>query len=207
MKMSEYGHVPSKKKKVYCMCKPISDIRYKSAQDLLAMGGQIDKVPVDLKMLLNKLKISCLARDFSSLENARKNADGTSDENPILGALATNGDRAVIFYRQEDQKDGHRYRFTIAHELAHACLAHYSVDKSTVHLTYRHERADSKQEIDANIFAGELLIPEDTLTRVISDLIFPSVQALADIFAVSKAVMLARLEYLKICENISGYNC
>lgn len=207
MKKCENGQNPSKEKKVYCMCKPISDIRYKTAQDLLEMGGQVDKVPVDLKALLTKLKISCLARDFSPLDAARKNADGSSEENPILGALATNGDRAVIFYRQEDQKDSHRYRFTIAHELAHACLAHYSVDKSTVHLTYRLEKSDSEQEVDANIFAGELLIPENTLTRVISELIFPSVQALADIFAVSKTVMLARLEYLKICENISGYNC
>lgn len=207
MEIFKSGNAPLTEKKVHCMCKPISDIRNKSAQDLLQMSGQIDKVPIDLKALLSKLKISCLARDFTSLEIARRKADDTSEVNPILGALVTNGDHAVIFYRQEDQKDGHRYRFTIAHELAHACLAHYPIEQKTVHITYRHEKTDSSKEIDANIFAGELLVPEKMLRKVISDLIFPSVQALADVFAVSKTVMFARLEYLKISENISGYNC
>lgn len=207
METSENEGFMSKQKKVYCMCKPISDIRYKSAQELLALGNQVDKVPVDLKKLLMKLKISCLSHDFSALDAARKAVIGPSYENSILGALVTNGDRAVIFYREGDQIDGHRYRFTIAHELAHACLAHYPIGESSVHLSFRTDKADSQEEIDANIFAGELLIPEDALKRVINELIFPSVQTLSNIFAVSQNVMLARLEHLKICNNISGYNC
>ena len=124
-----------------------------------------------------------------------------------MGALVTNGNNAVILYREQDQIDGHRSRFTIAHELGHCCLAHYQVNEATVHLSFRHERTtDNIQEVAANIFAGELLVPKTTLESVIDELILPSVQTLADIFAVSTSVMLERLKYLKITTNIIGYN-
>ena len=201
-------YIHHREKKVFCMCKPISAIRGKTAQELLELCGQQDSVPVDLKALLKKLNISCLAYDFSDLEAARGNFEDSPDDNPILGALATNGDKAVIFYRKKDQKESHRYRFTIAHELAHACLEHYSIGKSTVHLAFRHEKNhDDRQEIDANIFAGQLLIPKNSLERILGELIFPSLQALAEIFAVSTNVMRARLDCLKVTVNISGYNC
>ena len=202
------SHISSKKEKVYCMCKPISAIRGKNAEELLELCGQQNRIPVDLKSLLKKLKISCVSYDFSKLESAREDVDNSSDENPILGALAINGDNAVIFYRKEDKKEGHRYRFTIAHELAHVCLEHYPIENNTVHLAFRHEHnMNDIQEIDANIFAGELLIPKQSLEEIIENLFFPSLQALAEIFAVSINVMRARLDYLKMTVNISGYNC
>lgn len=192
--------------KVTDMCKPVSAIRNKTAQELLELSGQLNKVPVDLKALLKKLNISCIPFDFSELEAAKY---GTTEKHAdhILGALVTNGNKAVILYREQDQIDGHRSRFTIAHELGHCCLAHYQIGESTVHLSFRQEgTTNNTQEVAANIFAGELLIPRAPLENVIDQLILPSVQTLADIFAVSTNVMNERLRYLKITTNIIGYN-
>ena len=63
------------------------------------------------------------------------------------------------------------------------------------------------KELAANVFAGQLLIPKESLLSVISELLIPSVRTLADIFDVSSAVMLERLKFLKISTKIVGYNC
>ena len=200
-----YGY---RKSQVYCMCKPISNIRKKTAQELLELCKQTNRVPVDLKSILKQLNISCLPYDFTELDNAFRNSDSSCVDNPILGALVTNGDKAVILYRDKDLEDGHRYRFTIAHELAHACLEHYSISHKSVHLAFRHEKSENiRQEHEANVFAGELLIPQESLDHVLKQMFLPSVDYLADIFAVSKTVMHARLKQLNISKNIIGYNC
>lgn len=205
----EYSeHYPGyRKSQVYCMCKPVTNIRGKTAQELLQMCKQTDSVPVDLKSMLQQLNISCMSYDFSKLDAAFRKANNDCLDNPILGAFVTNGDKAVILYRDKDLEDGHRYRFTIAHELAHACLEHYSISHKSAHLAFRREQSDNKHEHEANIFAGELLIPQQSLDRVLKLMFLPSVDYLADIFAVSKRVMYARLTQLNITKNIIGYNC
>lgn len=191
--------------KVNSMCKPISAIRGMSAQDILKLCRQEDKIPVDLKAVLKKLGISSMAFDFSKIEEL---LDQCSNGNHILGALATKGDKAAIFYSADDKKDSHRYRFTIAHELGHCCLKHFPVDGSTTHLVFRKDgETKNEKEIAANIFAGQLLIPENSLKDIIDELIMPSVRTLAEIFDVSENVMLERLRFLHIKTKIVGYNC
>lgn len=56
--------------------------------------------------------------------------------------------------------------------------------------------SDNENEIEANVFAGELLIPKKQLNRVYKQLIVPSLVGLADIFEVSINVMRERLLYL-----------
>ena len=51
-------------------------------------------------------------------------------------------------------------------------------------------------EIEANIFAGELLIPKPLLLKKYKEFIIPSLKALSIIFGVSTNVMAARLDYL-----------
>lgn len=57
---------------------------------------------------------------------------------------------------------------------------------------------DNEQiEEQANIFAGELLIPEESLNKYYNRMIVPSLSTLAEIFRVSTSVMVARLDYLR----------
>lgn len=176
------------------MCKTIADIQGKEAKDLLEMSGQEGCYPVDIEKILKTLSISCEPLNFRSI----------GDESGLtLGALVTNGDKAAIFYRVQDAKDSHRCRFTIAHELAHACL---STGKYSVH--YRKEGdPEDKEERAANVFAGELLVPKDVLHSAIKKLLKPTVKSLSNIFDVSESVIKARLKFLDIEDEILGYNC
>ena len=209
MDMSEMQyriHCQEKRKlRSVCMCQPLSKIRYMSSLELLEYCGQKDAIPLDLGTMLNKLGVSCLAFDFTEIENEVSAKTGNKIES-ILGALVVNQNNAAIFYRHNDKPESHRHRFTIAHEIAHCCLGHFDISAETsVHLRQEGDPSDDNEKA-ANIFAGELLIPEHSLRRVIKELILPSVITLANVFAVSENVMRARLEHLRICDNIFGYN-
>lgn len=194
-----------KEKQVTIMCIATRKIRGMTAQQLLEFSGQGQVAPTNLRIILEKAGISALPKDFSQLEQTFGRIEGKDDVH-ILGALVTNDQNAAIFYNKNDAKDGHRYRFTIAHELAHCCLAHYGYGDRRMHIEFRRDDSGSKEEIMANIFAGELLIPRNVLDKVLNELILPSVYTLSEIFAVSENVMLARLKYLKISRSIVGYN-
>ena len=60
-------------------------------------------------------------------------------------------------------------------------------------------QAKEPREIQANIFAGEILIPKYTLDLVYNKFIStPPISVLARIFEVSISVMKARLDYLEL---------
>lgn len=176
----------------------ISNLYGLSANDLLSITNQIDKYPVDLKLILNHFNISALPLDLDALKS---NLSDDYKEIEILGALVSKDSGSAIFYNK-NFKEGHRYRFTIAHELAHACL-----NGPSNHIEFRIKGIpDNKNEITANTFAGELLIPENTLKAVLSKLILPTVKNLSEIFEVSENVVRARLDYLNIESRVFGFN-
>ena len=194
-----------KERKVSSMCKAISQLRNMSAEMLLEHCGQTNSIPVDLKVILRKYGISAIPTDFSEVENNIRQKFNSNVH--VLGTIATKEDQAAIFYNKKYQCDSHRSRFTIAHELGHCCLNNIPLEDGKRHIDCRIDGiAQSEDEIAANIFAGELLIPELSLYQTIEKLLMPSVHILAGIFDVSDNVMLKRLEYLKVKKNIAGYN-
>lgn len=189
------------------MCTAINALKNKTADELLEYCGLAQTVPINLDVILKKVGISALPRDFSDIEPFLQTEESCSKDIQVLGAIVTSGENAAIFYNKDDRADGHRCRFTIAHELAHCCLSHRCLDESAAHIDFRVKGATlTEEEIAANIFAGELLIPQNLLNKIIDELLLPSVHILADIFDVSDNVMLARLKHLNISKNISGYN-
>ena len=182
------------------MCKQTERLVGKTPKDLLTMTEQNDSYPIDLKKILEKAEISALPMDFKPLEEKLLESGQMEAGNSILGAFVSRGDKAAIFYLKEPEMGVHRYRFTIAHELAHACLT-----GEDNHIEFRFDSdptATSESEIVANVFAGELLIPEPQLEIVIKKLIIPTIGTLADIFEVSYNVMEARLRYLGKYDSI-----
>lgn len=171
------------------MCKILENIKDKTAKELLEKYGVSPEPPVNLTKLLENAGISAKGIDFTEVENAAGYERGT-----ILGAAISNGENLTVFYRKEDSEN--RKRFTIAHELAHCCLHSDNLKKNHIELR-NSENKDSYREWAANIFAGELLIPEESLEKVYNDLLIPSLLTLAKIFGVSTNVMAARLDYLK----------
>lgn len=92
---------------------------------------------------------------------------------------AYDGDLSGMLYQDEKQKviginalhPNNRQRFTIAHEIGHYILH----DKKEVHIDgqmkiyFRGPTGEQKEENEANIFAGELLMPYNFILQDVKD--------------------------------------
>jgi len=131
----------------------------------------------------------------------------------VSGLLVIEGDRGTIGYNEEHPYV--RQRFSIAHELAHWVLHRNDPDSpdlfidSTryVSVYLRDEQSstgEKKREVQANMFAAALLMPERLLRREISGPDFDSLDEeemcaeLATRFQVSHQAMSLRLATLGI---------
>lgn len=173
----------------FIMCEILKKIQGKSAIELLEAYGVENEVPVRIDDLLSLIGISVISADFANIEE-----EIGYDRGEILGATLIEGEEVAMFYR--DESTNNRKRFTLAHELAHCCI-HTSQLKET-NIQLRQGSVQDREEIDANIFAGELLIPKKILLKYYNKLIVPSLKALAEIFEVSTSVMAARLDWLDL---------
>lgn len=175
--------------KVVKMCEILKKIQFKTASNLLKEYSIKNEPPVNISLLLENIGISLIAKDFSEIERI-----SGCEKDSILGAAISNNDNLAIFYRADDTY--HRKVFTIAHELGHCCI--HADNLKIEHIEYRTINVMDKHEIEANIFAGELLIPYSILKSVYDDFIIPSLKSLSKIFDVSTNVMAARLDYLNL---------
>lgn len=174
-------------KKVFEMLNTISP------KDLLYKYNLDNSFPVDIRALLDKLDIKVIPYDFSNLEKSTYKSE-VLEKGSILGAVVSTDEKIGIFYNKYDSET--RIRFTLAHELAHCCL---HPDDVREHIEFRSDdKNPDKKEKEANIFAGELLIPEEPLRYAVENLINLNIDILTQIFAVSSNVMNARLEHLNI---------
>lgn len=92
-----------------------------------------------------------------------------------------------------------RKRFSIAHELGHYLSGHESYDAGGTHVDTRPSYLDPqhRQEVEANEFAAELLMPSDWLKRDVAELGADGV-ALAKRYGVSEQAMWIQLLDLKL---------
>jgi Zn-dependent peptidase ImmA (M78 family) len=108
------------------------------------------------------------------------------------------GTNRVIVVNLSDSAS--RRRFTIAHELAHFILHRKEEDPLYAH---RDAGQNSRIEQEANIFASNILMPEDLVLDAIehseySDLNIISPEYIAQAFAVSRSAAEVRLKQLGI---------
>jgi len=174
----------------------LNSIGRKGGQALLETFGFNKHFPVDIEGLIKRLGIKVIPFDFSELEQSEEYAADFYKKGNILGAAAANESVIGIFYKKDEHIN--RIRFTLAHELAHCCL-HMTPSNYNTYVDFRTEvKATKGPEYEANVFAGEILMPEDTLRYVHTNLVRPYLGSLAKIFGVSETVMKARLEYLNL---------
>lgn len=160
----------------------------KTPEELLSKID-ITKPPIDIKKLVEVLSISVKKKDFSDIEN-----QAHAEEDTILGAAISRENSLTIFYSAKATYN--RMRFTVAHEIAHCCLHSDNLEMQHVELRTAFGSMPSEHEKEADIFAGELLIPKKLLDIEYKKFIVPSLKTLADLFQVSVNVMAARLDYL-----------
>lgn len=172
------------------MCDLLSRLKNNTAEQLLEKYNIPLTPPIDILLLLEKIGIALIRNDFIEIENS-----GNIEHGTISGAAISKDETLAIFYRDSDTYN--RQRFTIAHELAHCCI--HADDLEINHIELRDNfNSNNPKEIEANIFAGKLLIPLSALKDVYNQLVVPPLSTLAEIFEVSTNVMAARLDYLNM---------
>lgn len=189
--MMECDDVSDSKDKI--MCKKLRELDGLNANAILS-SCEVTSYPVDIKAILKKLGIKYGAMDFTDIEEQIPNV--IKNRGNILGAVTIVDDDVNIFYSKGSTEN--RMRFTLAHELAHCCLNAPEL-RNKGHIEFRHDgRTSSPNEVAANIFAGQILIPKNPLLRLYTELIAPISDVMAQEFQVSTAVMEARLKYLNL---------
>ncbi len=164
----------------------------RSARQLLSDHADLEQAPVDVEALVHRLGI-------------RLREVHLDDETSGM-LLVKGGGAAVIAVNQEHHP--HRKRFTIAHELGHWSMhiaegtERHFVDHLVVKRRDRRaSEGTAREEVEANAFAAELLMPERLIrkafpgTGVVSawDLDEGRLRRLARRFRVSDQAMSIRL--------------
>ncbi|TSC76473.1 MAG: hypothetical protein G01um101431_606 [Parcubacteria group bacterium Gr01-1014_31] len=153
----------------------------KVARRLLANAG-VTRPPIRIRDIVEYLKktsdLSICPWDFG------KDTDGMQ---------LTQGENITIGYNQNQHR--HRQRFTVAHEIGHFMMGHTTGD-SPFDLT-----SQKPEEIEANQFAAELLMPLGLLKGEIRDGL-KNVKSLADVFDVSDEAMWWRIRGCNLLKEL-----
>ena len=184
------------------MCKKIRELNGKTPAELLTISNQTGAFPIDVAEICYKMGIHLVPFDFSVLKNGTGYSfiSDSDSQKEILGAIIANGDDLAILYKSDDLVNDRR--FTIAHEIAHSCL-HMKPDNQ-FHIEFLTDSQDEQKkgkEQQADRFARRLLVPADSLWKVIGDSVRVSpktVSTLSTLFMVSEEVMWTRLQELEI---------
>lgn len=159
-----------------------------SKADEVRERHKLTTVPIDPLMIARRENISV---------NNAKFAEGN-----VVGMIVKRGDDVSMLINSADPP--FRKRFTIAHELGHHFL-HMDGDGEYIDRDanlFRRQRDDDgpstrpdrRREIQANMFAASLLMPEREVRRYWDER--PSIDELARIFKVSPEAMGHRLDAL-----------
>src|SRR5260370_31201674 len=145
--------------------------------------------PIDIEAIIEALGIAIRTQEL---------------EDAVSGMLVIKDGRTTIGVNENHHPN--RQRFTLAHELGHFLLhrnvSNIFIDASTIFFRDGTSSDGSKtQEIDANAFAAELLMPEKQVTEAISSQPLDafdegSVRRLAAQFGVSAQALTIRLTRL-----------
>ena len=148
-----------------------------NAQEVLSKYWD-KKLPVDVLSIVKSLGLDAYSL---SEEEMKEGVSGRYEVQSGVPALFVNTQEPLT-----------RQRFTLAHELGHFCLNHGNSFRDTRESMYSYD----PKEYEANIFAADLLMPEDYIKHLIFSKGVTSVSKLADLFLVSYSAMKIRLERL-----------
>lgn len=159
------------------------------AEQVLSRFSQV--LPIDIERIVREYSIDIQKRPI---------------EDGVSGMLVIKNDKAVIGVNANNHEN--RQRFTIAHELGHYLLHRDSsnifVDSHAIF--YRDDKREEGvylQEIEANIFAAAILMPENILRSLIDKEIFDpfddeAIHSLASRFKVSSQALTIRMTKLRL---------
>lgn len=112
----------------------------------------------------------------------------------ISGQLTFDHDKQTYIIKVNSTKPISHQRFTLAHELGHYAMSHGDKHDNKVTL-FRNGQSDP-DEVEANAFAAELLMPTVLVKKMIFEKSVTTIESLAMIFDVSEQAMMYRLKNL-----------
>ncbi len=190
------------KNKGIIMCRKLEELSKLQTEDLYDLFEEdFITPPINIHRILDKLGVEYNALDFSLLDYEINGIILPDQANMVMGAVAAHSedesgkDSVEITVNINDSY--HRQRFTLAHELAHCMLHADSLQNGSLELRTS-LTTDEPREKEANILAGEILIPEKLLKITYASLPIAILGTLAEKFDVSENVMAARLRHLKM---------
>lgn len=145
------------------------------------IGHLLVDYPVDLNGIAEHYGIPVFQADL---------AEGVSGA--LVRGDANAGQSGFVCYVKKGESVG-RQRFTAAHEIGHFILHRDRIGEG-VHENYllRSDTLSNKQEVEANKFAADLIMPRPLIDRLISEGV-TSVKDLARALKVSEVAMAIRL--------------
>ncbi len=166
------------------MYKQYKAARNKSWEILIEAG--IDRLPIDLKKLCKTLYATVIPYSQmgeKTLSDFAATGDGFT--------LALNRKQRLIAVN--DAKSLPRMRFTLAHELGHIALNHTL--KPVVHRNSESDDGLSITELQANVFARDILMPAGVLAKL-NIHTAEDIASLCDVSLTSAQIRAKRLEVL-----------
>lgn len=142
--------------------------------------------PVSLDRILQREDIKYIEKDFEDLD-LEENVDALIYKDDDIKFIVVNS-KAHLY--------NERKRFSIAHELGHLFL-HFS-DNQKQYVAFRSQILGENriEETEANIFAANLLIPDEMVEQEYFEMEVQFLSILAKKFKVSKAAMKLKLDEL-----------
>jgi len=204
-------------------------VPYKTEQQICDI---IDNLPIDRFYKRNKLEIDDICSVLGPIYNVDFKFDSELNfQNGVLGKITFNP--LEIHIAKDLKSDVCRWRFTIAHEIGHLVLHYkrlvdyldeYIDDEHTISFNQDYSIYFNKRlEIQANLFASRLLLPQEPLLRIVynyfkrekiykgylfldnqhcnMDLTYRLLRELQDYFGVSKEVAKYRLTSLRLIKD------
>lgn len=162
---------------------------YKKARNLsweILLTADITSLPVDLNKVLKAVDVKAILYCDAFFDSDSPKLRGSD------GFVAKMGDKKAI-YLNENKGTIQRRRFTLSHELGHIVLDH-----PINPIIYRNSEVDENQsptEIQANIFARDLLMPAGVLTALHVTTV-DEIMRICNVSRISAQIRLERLTEL-----------
>lgn len=159
-------------------------------------------LPVDPEYICQKILIKRGPKDAQTKHQIRvKHIDlieDVDDSGDILSGCAFYDDGTNEFVvKYNPTESPNRQRFTIAHELGHVVLGHVQPGQPKRDRALVYDKMD-KDEVAANQFAAEIVIPHKLLNQYVYEEGFYRAADLARLFGVSEQAMYYRMKNLRI---------
>lgn len=137
------------------------------------------KIPVRLYDIIQKMGINIIGENLTSIDGITK--------------IDSNGVCCIVY---DQNSPTVRKRFTVAHEIGHIALEHTSIWGEC------NQYSEKSREMEANAFAGELLVPSKDFKEFLKN--GSTIQKIKERYWISKDAAFVAVQKNKLLKKIKG---